>query len=303
MVVLGTQRLLSGPLYILTVYQIAGLAGAQTPPTGPRFEVASVKPCAEQAQPLPGDRKGDGLESSPVRLHLTCQTLMSLIQLAYVNFAEARYNPFASIPISGGPTWIKTARFQIDATSDVPQKSGTMNGPMLRALLEDRFHLVIRRDVKETSSVYALTVSKGGSSMPHANGNCTMIDPEHPPQFEPGKPFPNVCGMSRTTDKGYDATGVTMGRFAELLSDYADRKVIDRTDLPGEFDIHLDLSVSDLGHPPVDATDDDAKRAREPAEIFSKVRTAVQKLELRVEPAKGPSESLFVERAEKPSAN
>ena len=57
--------------------------------------------------------------------------------------------------------------------------------------------------------------------------------------------------MARTTDKGYDASGVTMGRFAEILSDFADRKVIDRTDLSGEFDIHLNMSPSDFGHPTI----------------------------------------------------
>jgi len=298
-----TKRLVFAPLYILVVDQSAGFARAQLSFTVPRFEVASVKPCAGQAEARPGDRKGDSRESSPVRLHLTCQTLNSMIQWAYVNFAEARFNPLAWVPISGGPTWINTERFQIDATSDSPQKSGTMNGPMLRALLEDRFHLVIRRDIKETS-VYALTVSKGAvRKMAHSTGNCITVDPERPLPFEPGKPFPTVCGMSRTTDKGYDASGVTMGRFAELLSDYADRKVIDRTDLPGEFDIHLNLSPSDLGHLPMSATEDDAKLARDPAEVFTRVRTEVQKLGLRIESTKGPTESLFVERAEKPSAN
>jgi uncharacterized protein (TIGR03435 family) len=108
--------------------------------------------------------------------------------------------------------------------------------------------------------------------------------------------------MSRTKDKGYDAAGVTMGRFADLLSDVADRKVIDRTGLAGEFDIHLNLSEADLGHPS-DANSEEAKLARDPAEIFSKVRSAVQKLGLHIEPAKALSESLFVERAEKPTAN
>jgi uncharacterized protein (TIGR03435 family) len=296
---MGAKRIPLALLYVLVVHQIAELAHAQTS----RFEVASVKPCAEQAESLPGTRKGDGLKSSPARLHLTCQTLMSMIQWAYVSYAEARYNPFAQIPISGGLGWINTERFQIEATSEIPQKSGALNGPMLRALLEDRFHLVIRRDVKETS-VYALTFFKGAvPKMPRSAGNCIMFDPEQPPAFEPGKPFPAVCGMSRTTDEGYDAAGVTMGRFAELLSDYADRKVIDRTDLSGEFDIHLNLSAADLGHPPSDATSDDAKLARDPVEIFTKVRAVVQKLGLHIEPAKGPSESLFVERAEKPSAN
>ncbi len=108
--------------------------------------------------------------------------------------------------------------------------------------------------------------------------------------------------MPRLTD-GYDAFNVTMVRFAELLSDYADGNVIDRTDLSGEFDIHLNLSPSDLGHPRSDATEDDAKLARDPAQIFKRVRVAVQRLGLHIEPAKGPSESLFVENAEKPSAN
>ena len=299
----GTKRLVFVPLYVLVVHQTAGLAHAQPSSTAPRFEVASVKPCAEQAEARPGDRKGDSRESSPVRLHLTCQTLMSMIQWAYVNFAEDRFNPLASVPISGGPAWIETERFQIDAKSDIPRTNGTMNGPMLRALLEDRFHLVIRRDVKQTS-VYALTVAKDVTPrMLRSAGNCVTFDPDHPPRIEPGKPFPAVCGMSHTTDKGYDALGVTMGRFAELLSDYADRRVIDRTGLSGEFDIHLNLSASDLGHPPINATDEDAKLARGRAEIFAKMRTGVQKLGLRMEPAKGPSESLFVERAEKPSGN
>jgi uncharacterized protein (TIGR03435 family) len=174
---------------------------------------------------------------------------------------------------------------------------------MLRALLEDRFHLVMRRALKETS-VYALTVARGAApKMPHATGRCLTFDPEHPLPIEPGKSLPAVCGMPRITENGYEALSVTMVRFAELLSDYADRKVIDRTDLSGEFNIHLDLSPSDLGHPPSNATDDDAKLARDPAQIFNRVRTEVQKLGLHIEPAKGPSESLFVEKAEKPSAN
>lgn len=296
-----SKRLSLALMGVLVVGQFVGFVHTQPPPAVPHFDVASVKPCAEQAEPIRGDRKGDGRESSPNRLHLACQTLLSMIQWAYVNYAEARFNPFASAPISGGSTWINTERFQIDAKTDSPQKSGMMNGPMLRALLEERFHLVIRRDIKQ-ASVYVLTVAKGRvPKIPRSTGKCIIFDPEHPPAFEPGKPFPSVCGMSRTTDKGFDASGVTIARFAELLSDYADRKVVDRTDLSGEFDVHLNLSPADLGHP--SSTDDDAKRARDPVEMFTRVRAEVQKLGLRIGLAKGQTESLFIEMAEKPSAN
>jgi uncharacterized protein (TIGR03435 family) len=228
---------------------------------------------------------------------------MSLIQWSYVNFADGRFNPLGSVPISGGPTWIDTERFQIDAKSDGSQKSGTMNGPMLRTLLEERFQLVIRRELKPTS-VYALTVAKGRVlRIPRTTGDCIELDPEHPLLIEPGKPLPALCGRSRNTDKGYDAFGVTMTRFAELLSDYADRKVIDRTGISGEFDIHLNLSPADLGHPSIDTSDADAKLARDPAEIFAKVRAQLQKLGFQIQPAKSPIESLFVVRAERASAN
>jgi uncharacterized protein (TIGR03435 family) len=294
------KLLILGPLCVLAVHQIGDGACAQQSSAAPRFEVASIRPCAEQTEAKPGDRKGDSRESSPVRLHLPCQTLMSMIQWAFGNFAEGRFNPSASVRISGGPGWIDTERFQIDATSEIPRSSGTMNGPMLRALLEDRFHLVIRREVEETP-VYALTVNRGARpGIPRSSHNCVAFDPEHPPLIEPGKPLPVVCGMAAVTDKGWNARGVTMRRFAELLSDYADRKLIDRTGLSGEFDIHLDLSPSDLGHPPLNPAEQDKEPTRDPGEVFATLRAQVRKLGLRIESAKARTESLRIQSAEKP---
>lgn len=286
-------------LSILLVHRFAGIAHSQVTSVVPHFEVVSVKRCTGQTDPPPGGRKGDALKSSPDRLHLTCQTLMNMIQWAYVNFADARFNPLASAAISGGPAWVNTDRFQVDAKSATSQASGIMNGPMLRTLLEDRFGLVIRRDVKETA-VYALTVAKSGALKVRRSAHtCRTVDPEQPLPIEPGKPFPVVCGMSRTTEKGYDAVAVTMTRFAELLSDYADRRVVDRTGLSGEFDIHLDLFPSDLGHPSGDAIDD----RRDLTEIFARVQGELQRLGLHIQASKGQVEALFIERAERPSAN
>jgi pimeloyl-ACP methyl ester carboxylesterase len=62
------------------------------------FEVASVKPCSAQAEASRGSRRGDGRDSSPNRLHLPCQTLLSLIQWAYVIFADGRF-----------PRWLQLA--------------------------------------------------------------------------------------------------------------------------------------------------------------------------------------------------
>jgi hypothetical protein len=136
--------------------------GQQTPTS--RFEVAVVKPCVSDGEAgHRGARKGDGLESSPDRLHLPCQTLMSLIQWAWVNFAADHFNPLASVPIAGGPSWIQTGLFTIDAKAERPENWGTLNGPMLRALLEQRFKLRIHSETRDTR-VYALTVRRAERS-------------------------------------------------------------------------------------------------------------------------------------------
>jgi uncharacterized protein (TIGR03435 family) len=140
---------------------LAGLARSQTKTPAPaEFEVASIKPCRSEA----GRTGGDGNGPSTVTLRLPCQTLMRLIQGAYVFFAHGRMNIGLSVPITGGPGWVNSDLYQIDAKAGAPQSHGIMNGPMLQALLEDRFKLKIHREISE-GPVYALTVAKGGPKL------------------------------------------------------------------------------------------------------------------------------------------
>jgi len=274
---------------------------------GERFEVASVKACKESVAPVrKGERKiGSGQESSPGRLRLNCQTVTSLIQWAYVNYAHDRFNPLAATPISGGPSWINSELYEINAKPARPRSPGVENGSMLRALLEDRFKLRVHRETAK-AAVYALTVAKGGPKLQRAKeGGCTPLDPDHPPAIEPGKPFPRLCGMATLTSAGYDAFGVTMSDFSRLLSDYLDRPAIDNTGITGRFDIHLDLSPTDLGHPARVSPDDltvPASRADGDDTSYA-VRAAVEKLGLKLKPATGPGERLVIDHVERPSAN
>jgi uncharacterized protein (TIGR03435 family) len=201
---------------------------------GPRFEVASVRPCRAGASTRRGDAKSGSRQSSPDRVHLNCKTAMSLIQWAYVDFASDRFDPLASIPITGGPAWINSNLFEINAKADGPRSWGTLNGSMLRALLEDRFGLQIHRQIRE-SPVYVLTVAKGGPTLqPSKPGSCIVPDTGNPPPpIEPGRPFPRLCGMARLTNNGWDAPGVTMESLSRLLSDNLDRTAVDKTGLVG----------------------------------------------------------------------
>jgi uncharacterized protein (TIGR03435 family) len=259
--------------------------------------VASVKPCVKDAEPgHRGARKGDGLQSSPDRLHLPCQTFMSLIQWAWVNFADGHFNPLGSVPISG-PDWIHADLLTIDAKAERPESWGTMNGPMLRALLEQRFKLKIRTESREMP-VYALTVAKGGAKLQPSKHDCIVLDLEHPPlPLESDKPLPAVCGMGRLNGQGWEAFAVTMGELVRLLSDYADRKVVDRTGLSGTYDIHFNLSPEDLGVSPAAAPNTG------PADVFARVRASVYKIGLRLEPSRAPEDVLVIDAAERPSGN
>ena len=273
-----------------------------------KFEVTSVKPCgADVALGREGERKGGNGQggSSPDRLHLSCQTVMSLVQWAYVNFSNDRFNPLAATPISGGPAWINSDLYEIDAKAEGRQTRGTMNGFMLRALLEDRFKLKTHRETRQVP-VYALTVAKGGPKLQRfREGSCVPFDRDHPlPPPEPGKPFPRTCGMSQLTSKGFDAYGVTMPDFCRLLSDSLDRTAVDKTGVAGKFDIHLDLFPADLGHPVPGVSDPGAPATLPDAgDISFAVRTALQKLGLKLQAVKGPGEFLVIDGVSRPSQN
>jgi uncharacterized protein (TIGR03435 family) len=283
--------------------------------SAPKFEVASVKPCQGNV----ADTRGDGLVSSPARLHLPCSTLETLIEQAYGMYANDRFNAFAPyIPISGAPKWVSSDRYQVEAKAEGPQSQGRLNGSMLRALLVDRFGLKMRARTVQVP-VYALVVTKGGPKpKPSREGGCMVLDfsdPEHSPlpSLKPGQPLPIVCGMGRVSGNGYDLPGATMATFCRDLSSKLDRPVVDRTGIAGRFDIHMDLSAEELGMAPSDTGEAGGLGAvnnavaphaiSDPIAPFVAVNSAIRKLGLRLVPGKGPGESLVVERVERPSEN
>ena len=84
----------------------------------PSFEVVSIKPCK------PGDgATANGGDSSPGRLSIGCGVLADtdntgVIQVAYNRYASGQLTSMKVIPIEGGPDWIHSERFEIDAKSD-----------------------------------------------------------------------------------------------------------------------------------------------------------------------------------------
>jgi uncharacterized protein (TIGR03435 family) len=133
-----------------TVRAQSSSAAQSDRPASPKFGVASIKQCEPGGNVGGrGGRGGGGMGVTPGRLNVTCLPVMSLIQMAYVGRANAVFKPVDSIPIAGGPAWLTSDRYTIEAKAEGSADVQTMEGPMLRALLEDRFSLKIHHETKE----------------------------------------------------------------------------------------------------------------------------------------------------------
>jgi hypothetical protein len=136
------------PVPTISVVALAAFAGwaqlsAQPATDRPAFEVASVKINKS------GDRRGSMDLQAPDRLTMTNQGLNTLISFAY------RVPPGKLL---GGPSWIASERFDIAAKTDKPTPL-EQKMDMLRTLLEDRFALKVRKDVKD-GLVYHLVLAR-----------------------------------------------------------------------------------------------------------------------------------------------
>lgn len=263
----------------------------------PTFEVAAIKECVGT---IP---RGVALSASPGRLSVPCFPLLRLIQDAYQIFGDGTanfmYQPPASAPIEGFPAEMSSARYSIDAKAGSPQSVGMMRGPMMQRLLEDRFHLKIRREVRNLP-VYIVTVAKDGPKLHSTKDDSCRHDAQDFTQALPsmsgGKP---ICGVliPPTRNGAYyilDERAISVDAFAKLLK-IDGLPVINRTGLAGTFDIRLEWEFT-----PPDTASPDSGAASEPPDtsIISNMR---KQLGLQVNLGKGPREILVIDRLERPS--
>ncbi len=100
--------------------------------------VAAIKSCSQSAGGDSGGRGGGGsrgLTTSPGRLNIACMTVSDLINVAYVQYGKdnplenGSAAPFDTARLKGGPAWVYSARYSIDAKAeDIPASETTRRG-------------------------------------------------------------------------------------------------------------------------------------------------------------------------------
>jgi uncharacterized protein (TIGR03435 family) len=207
---------------LVLLVTLSGIAFAQSPadPPMPTFELADVHPSAHTTTP---NFTGGRLHGDRYMLHNA--TMVDMISLAYGTDNDN---------ILSGPAWLDLDRF------DVSARAGRNTSPddvklMLQALLADRFHLVLHKDMHPIPS-YVLRVDKGGLKMKEADASeLPGLDEHHTPADNP----PGVPAYYSITVRN-----MPMSQFRQVLADFASqylpKPVIDATELkPGyDFDLH-----------------------------------------------------------------
>ena len=251
--------------------------------TAPSFEVASIKP-----------NKTDDFR---VMLRITPDGL-SAVGVSTKFLIEFAFD-IKDFQVSGGPGWIDSEKYDIDAKMDEASIEAIKKMPrdeaveyrrhMLQSLLADRFKLKVTHSSKELP-IYALVVAKNGPKLTKSSDTPPGSPPRNQMRFTPGE---------------LTGTGVPISLLVNQLAREVGRQVVDKTGLQGNYDFTLRFtSEQRLGPPGGPGGPGGPGDAPPPDSSGPSVFTALQEqLGLKLEPQKGAVELLIIDAIEKPSEN
>lgn len=279
-------------LLLAAVAAVVQVAQAQGPP---KFDVTSVKPSDPATSPQVNDRVpscgGYRMQIDRGRFMAANMTLYKLITWA----SGIRYSCYIvndADLVSGGPKWISSDRFDIQATIPAgtpeytPQQLQDGAAPelqaMLRSCLAGRFKLELHRGTKE-ARVYELALATGAPKL-------AAPDPDRPKRetmrLDPDENKENLVHLL--------GNRASMADFTHLLEPVAGIPVRDRTGLTGEYSFDIKFAVLD----PSGGRVGNVPWAASPS-IFTVLQG---QLGLRLTP-KDFIDTWVIDHAEKPSGN
>jgi uncharacterized protein (TIGR03435 family) len=338
---------------------------AGSPAASTEFEEASIRPCDPNNLP-PGGRGGvraNTFRMTPGRVDGTCLTLATLIRTAYGyglldgppgTFKEgprgpggrgdmARYDTVLGFGIGiflgsedgsrvrGGPDWVRSELYTIEAVASGSADAQTMRGPMLRALLERRFGVKVHVETEQFPAL-KLTVAPGGLKM--REGICTKAETPSVAGGRAAQLAQLVAAVRRNLDavrRGVPVTGrcggagalngpnllmvgagLSIESLVGTLAEALEAPVIDQTGIPGTalfnfvLEFVLDDSLSREGRDHFAAAGNELQLASDPSTVprAPGLVTAVEEqLGLRLERIRAPRDYIVIDAATRPSPN
>ena len=272
------RRSFSVPGLILSAL-VCVSAGAQS--AIPVYDAVTIKPDKSGSGNTMINTKGDTYQASNI-------TLKMLLVQAY---------GIRSGLITGLPPWAESAHFDVNAkildydAETMKNLTPTQRHAMVAALLVERFHVKVHTEVK-TLPVYELVVAKDGPKITPREP-APAVDPDHP-AAPPQPGTPGRGGMNTHSTNGamdLTANAVKLENLVLTLSNQLDRNVIDKTGLTGEYDLHMKWTLENAPQPLAD----DA-----PPTLFTAIQ---EQLGLKLQPGKGPVDTLIVDHVEQPTEN
>jgi uncharacterized protein (TIGR03435 family) len=270
-----------------------GSAIAQGQPA--RFEVVSVRPADPEA-------RGTTVRALPGgRFQAINISLRDLIASAY-----GTGQPLQRSRIVGGPDWMATARFNVEATAGTDAAGGAPPGDLfarLKSMLADRFQLKAKWETRNTP-VYSLekvnTDDRLGPGLRPVEARCSgaaaakSAAAAAPRDGAPPPPPAKGGCVAKFSSGSISAQGMTLDGFLDTLGRYVDRIVVNATKDSREFDIDL-VWTPDVGVQAGEPAPDPGRGS-----LFTAMR---DQLGLKLEVREVPMEVLVVEHAERPSPN
>jgi len=220
------------------------------------FEVASIRPSTADPKDGSSVRLFEG-----GRIRIVNEPVKLLVRIAF---------RLQNVQIAGGPEWIATDGYDIDAKTGRAEKPQPDElTPMMRSLLDERFQLKFHQETRLISS-YALSVAKGGPKLKLTGGD----------ESSSTNTLPD--GTSHMV-----AANTSMAMLANYIGNRLGAMVVDKTGLTGVYDFKLDWAPDE----------------RPDSSAPSLVTALRDQLGLRLESGKNPVEVLVIDSIERPSAN
>ncbi|HEY2168635.1 MAG TPA: TIGR03435 family protein [Candidatus Angelobacter sp.] len=230
------------------------------------------------------------------------ETLQELIKLAYGVQASQ---------ISGGPDWIATARFNVDAKLDnatvaelkklSPEQQKMERDQMFQNLLADQFKVALHRESRLLPA-QVLVIAKNGPKIQQAQPGDTYPNGIKGPDGLPAGPHKFDFGAD-----GVIVQALPMSFVSNNLAMHLGQPVVDRTGLTGDYDFTVKWQPAD-GTTVHKDEQRGAKVSTMPVSSISAHNAALiaaieEQLGLKLEPQTIPLPVLVIDRAEKPAAN